>query len=205
MPERNKSYGEDYRPTLVDKFGVWLSQIQVKKWVGKLEGKRVGDFGCGYHAVVSRTLLKKLKSLTVVDLAVSPTLQTLQNVKAIEAHLPQGLSLIPSESFDVILCLSVLEHLSKPEVMLSEIHRLLSPGGKCLLNVPSWRGKHYLELSAFKLGLSPAEEMDDHKMYYDVRDIWPMMIRAGFRPSHIKCFSHKFGLNTFAVGEKAHE
>ena len=41
--------------------------------------------------------------------------------------------------------------------------------------------------------------MNDHKCYYDVRDLWPLLVRAGFRPSDIKCFSHKFGLNTFAV------
>ena len=67
------------------------------------------------------------------------------------------------------------------------------------LGRPSWRGKKYLELSAFRLGLSPASEMDDHRMYYDVRDLWPMLVAAGFRPRHIRCFPHKFGLNTFAV------
>jgi hypothetical protein len=41
--------------------------------------------------------------------------------------------------------------------------------------------------------------MDDHKMYYDPRDLWPLMVRAGFAPHAIRCFRHKFGLNTFAV------
>jgi hypothetical protein len=26
-----------------------------------------------------------------------------------------------------------------------------------------------------------------------------LLVRAGFLPSNIRCFSHKFGLNTFAV------
>ena len=68
-----------------------------------------------------------------------------------------------------------------------------------LLNVPTWRGKRALELSAFRLGLSPAEEMDDHKWYFDPRDLWLMLVRAGFRPSEIRCHRHKFGLNTFAA------
>ena len=76
---------------------------------------------------------------------------------------------------------------------------MLRPGGVCAVNVPSWLGKRALEYSAFKLGLSPAEEMDDHKMYYDPRDLWPLMVRAGFCPHAIRCFRHKFGLNTFAV------
>ena len=45
----------------------------------------------------------------------------------------------------------------------------------------------------------PESEMDDHKMYYDTRDLWPLLVQAGFRPSRLRCFPHKLGLNTFAV------
>ena len=83
--------------------------------------------------------------------------------------------------------------------LLESMLRILAPGGQCLINVPSWRGKRYLERAAFQWGVSPAEEMDDHKMYYDERDLWPLLVRAGFAPSQIRCFSHKFGLNTFAI------
>jgi hypothetical protein len=83
--------------------------------------------------------------------------------------------------------------------MLREIRRVCAPGGTCLVNVPSWRGKWFLELSAFRLNVSPPEEMDDHKTYYDPRDLWPLLVRAGFLPHEISCFKHKFGLNTFAV------
>jgi hypothetical protein len=41
--------------------------------------------------------------------------------------------------------------------------------------------------------------MDDHKMYYDKRDLWPLLVRAGFRPSEIRLRYHKFWLNLFAT------
>ena len=41
--------------------------------------------------------------------------------------------------------------------------------------------------------------MDDHKRYYDPRDLWPLLVEAGFAPHAIRCRRHKFGLNTFAV------
>ena len=41
--------------------------------------------------------------------------------------------------------------------------------------------------------------MDDHKWYFDPRDLWPLLVRAGFKPSEIQCHRHKFGLNTFAA------
>ena len=76
---------------------------------------------------------------------------------------------------------------------------MLAPGGTAMFNVPTWRGKWFLELAAFRLGVSHADEMDDHKTYYDPRDLWPLLVRAGFRPSEIRCHRHKFGLNTFAI------
>ncbi len=75
---------------------------------------------------------------------------------------------------------------------------MLAPGGVLIVNVPTWAGKTFLELSAFRLGLSPAGEMDDHRTYYGRRDLWPLLVRAGFRPSRIRLVYHKLGLNLFA-------
>jgi hypothetical protein len=47
--------------------------------------------------------------------------------------------------------------------------------------------------------------MDDHKMYYDPRDLWPLLVRAGFRPSAIRLHRHKFGLNLFAAATKSRD
>jgi hypothetical protein len=96
----------------------------------------------------------------------------------------------------------VLEHLRDPLFVIEAVRGLLSPSGVLLINVPTWRGKALLEFSAFRLGLSPKVEMDDHKMYYDKRDLWPLLVRAGFKPSLIKLRYHKFGLNLFAVARR---
>src|SRR5207302_4036393 len=100
---------------------------------------------------------------------------------------------------DVVMCNNVLEHLWEPLDTLMEMRRITAANGVVLINVPSWRGKRLLELSAFRLHTSPPDEMNDHKMYYDPRDLWPLLVRGGFRPKGIRCFRHKFGLNTFAA------
>ncbi|HET8547569.1 MAG TPA: methyltransferase domain-containing protein [Bryobacteraceae bacterium] len=196
---RDHSYGQGYQPTVVDRFGVWLSARRIRQYVPSLAGRRLGDFGCGYHATLTRPFLHEVDSAVLVDVAIAVDLKTHAKVTAIEGVLPQALASVPSGSLNVILCISVLEHLWDPLLVLRECRRIVCEGGVCLFNVPSWRGKRFLEFSAFRLGLSPADEMDDHKMYYDVREFWPLLVRAGFRPSNIDCFSHKFGLNTFAV------
>lgn len=196
---RTKSFGEGYSPTIVDRFGVWLSARQIHRHVPDFRGKRIGDFGCGYHAAFARTVLDRVASVALTDVSISPDLVAHPKVTTFAGPMPAILSEVPSGALDVVLCISVLEHLWEPAYAIREFRRMLAPGGVCLLNVPSWRGKRFLEYSAFKLGLSPADEMNDHKNYYDVKDLWPLLVRGGFQPSDIGCFSHKFGMNTFAV------
>jgi SAM-dependent methyltransferase len=199
---RTKSFGQDYRPTVVDRFGVWLSARALKRHVKEFSGRKIADIGCGYHATFSRTILGEVEQATLIDVALAADLKAHPRVRAIEGQLPDALALIDEQAVDVVMCVSVLEHLAAPEVALGHFYRMLKPGGVCLLNVPSWRGKVFLELSAYRLGLSPADEMDDHKMYYDPRDLWPLLVRAGFSPRQIRCYRHKLGLNTFAACRK---
>jgi SAM-dependent methyltransferase len=199
---RTESYAQSYKLTPVDKLGVWLSSRQIRRWVPTFSNARIGDIGCGYQATFVRTILPEIASATLVDVQVNPELKANPKVTALEGDVAERLPTIPDASLDVVMCISVLEHLWDPEKAVAEMFRILAPGGTCLLNVPSWRGKRFLEFSAFRLGLSPADEMDDHKIYYDTSDFWPLLVRAGFRPKHIRCFAHKFGLNTFAACRK---
>ncbi len=196
---RSHSFGQSYRPTVVDRFRVWLSGRQIKRWVPSFDGQSVGDFGCGYHATFARSILPKIRQAVLVDIQLAPDLKADPKINALEGVLPDALAQIPNASLDIVLCVSVLEHLWDPVRALQEFHRIVRPGGVCLFNVPSWKGKRFLEFSAFRLGLSPASEMNDHKMYYSPQDFWPLLVRAGFIPQDVHCFSHKFSLNTFAV------
>ena len=196
---REAAFGQEGRITGVDRAGVWLSGHQIRRTVGSLDDKDVGDVGCGFQATYMRTVLDTVRSATLVDISLADDLKSRPNVTAIEGKLPGVLQDLPDRSLDVILCMSVLEHLWEPGQALTHFRRLVRPGGVLAINVPSWRGKRALEFSAFRLGLSPASEMDDHKRYYDPRDLWPLLVTAGFVPHGIRCFRHKFGLNTFAV------
>ena len=196
---RTGAYGQHRPLTPVDRFGVWLSARALRKHVTNFAGLRLGDFGCGYEARFVRSVLDEVGHATLVDVALAPDLKADPRVTVIEGALPDALGAVSDNSMDVVLCISVLEHLWDPVSMLRELRRVAAPGAVCLVNVPSWRGKRFLEFSAFRLGLSPAEEIRDHKTYYDPRDLLPLLAQAGFRPHEVECYKHKFGLNTFAA------
>ncbi len=197
--DKHTAYGEADSLTFVDRLGVWLSARRLRRNVGSFRGKRVGDIGCGYHATFARSILPEVRSALLVDVSIAEDLKADTRVCAVEGQLPEALTSVASESLDVTLCISVIEHLLEPLETLVELRRITAPGGICLVNVPSWYGKRMLELSAFRLGLSPLESVDDHKIYYDPRDLWPLLVRAGFLPHNIRCHRHKLLLNTFAA------
>jgi SAM-dependent methyltransferase len=196
---RQRSFGQDRPPSPVDRFGVWLSQRGVRHHVGDVKGRRVADLGCGYDATLARSMLGEAAHITLLDVAISPDLVQHEKVTALLGDLVELLPDLPSAAFDVVLCMSVLEHLDDDRAALAEMRRVLAPGGTLIINVPTWLGKAALELSAFRLGTSPREEMDDHKRYYNPRDLWPLLVTAGFVPHAIRCRRHKFGINTLAV------
>jgi SAM-dependent methyltransferase len=160
------------------------------------------ELGCGFRAQQLLALRSRLKRGVGVDFQLAPELANMANFTFREGAIEEILPSLASERFDAVLLISVLEHLRDPLSVLAATRDLLKPLGLLLINVPTWTGKGFLEFSAFRLGLSPKVEMDDHKMYYAKRDLWPLLVRAGFKPSLIKLRYHKFHLNLFAVARR---
>jgi len=195
---RSASYGQLEQLTPIDRLGVWLSRRQVQNRVGDVSGKRVGDFGCGFHARLGFELSARAAHMTLVDVALADDLKQNPKITAIEGPLPAAMEEVPDASLDVALCISVLEHLWEDQRMLDELRRVTAPGGVCALSVPGWLDKPSLEFTAFRMGIQP-DEMDDHKRYYGIRDLWPMLRQAGFLPHAISCRRYKLATSVFAV------
>jgi SAM-dependent methyltransferase len=199
---RSRSYGDGHVKTPPERFGHWLSSYQIERLIPSFAGLRIGDFGCGYDAEFVRPHLDEVAHATLVDVSLAPDLKTRANVTAVEGTLPESLVSIPDDSLDFVLCNNILEHLVDPVASLQHFRRVVKPGGVSYFNVPSWRGKYFLELVAFRLRWSAAAEIDDHKDYFDTHELWRLLVRAGFRPREIEVRTHKFGMNTLAVCRK---
>jgi ubiquinone/menaquinone biosynthesis C-methylase UbiE len=95
------------------------------------------DLGCGRGGVVE-LFWREVKLAAGLD----------PDVPSLAEHRARGMPVIQGrgehlpfarESFDLIVCLWVLEHLDRPEVVFSEVRRVLRPGGHFVFLTPNLR------------------------------------------------------------------
>lgn len=95
------------------------------------EGKKVLDIGCGHGLLLSRIMEKN--DVYGVDFIPDNPYKIKKKVVDLEKErLP-----FRKETFDVIVCSNVLEHITKPLSILRQIDLLLKKGGKTIIVVPN--------------------------------------------------------------------
>lgn len=81
-------------------------------------------------------------------------------------------------TFDLVLCLDVLEHLQDEKQVLEELNRVVKPGGILVFSVPafSWLwGKH--------------DELNDHYRRYNFGELKDVIERSNLRPERSTYFN----------------
>jgi 2-polyprenyl-6-hydroxyphenyl methylase/3-demethylubiquinone-9 3-methyltransferase len=100
-----------------------------------LKGRRVLDVGCG-GGILADAMARRGADVLGIDLA-GKALKVAQ-LHAIEAATPrvayreiaaEALAADAPESFDVVTCMEMLEHVPDPEAIVAACARLLRPGG----------------------------------------------------------------------------
>jgi 2-polyprenyl-6-hydroxyphenyl methylase/3-demethylubiquinone-9 3-methyltransferase len=100
-----------------------------------LKGRRVLDVGCG-GGILADAMARRGADVLGIDLA-GKALKVAQ-LHAIEAGTPrvayreiaaEALAADAPESFDVVTCMEMLEHVPDPEAIVAACARLLRPGG----------------------------------------------------------------------------
>ena len=168
----------------------------------RAQSLRMLDVGCGHYAPHLMANQDRLVEGWGIDLSVDSSCANRAGFHFLLGTVEECLPQTPDSHFDVILLISVLEHLWDPAEALRQCYRALKPGGRLLINVPTWSAKPVLETSAFRLGTSTASSIDDHKMYYSKRELWPLLVRAGFRPRFVKLTYQFLGMTLFANAQK---
>lgn len=83
----------------------------------------------------------------------------------------------PSESFEVVTLMDVIEHVAEPRPLLSEIYRILRPGGGLFIVTPNF-GSLFVRLYGLRAyGIWP----DQHVVYFQPSTISRVLNAVGFR------------------------
>jgi 2-polyprenyl-3-methyl-5-hydroxy-6-metoxy-1,4-benzoquinol methylase len=120
----------------------WLDSIKVKQWLSYLTTSkpRFLDVGCGngrYLNMLHRLGVSK-KYLYGVELSEAPIERlNSEGFQGYFGRIEDVAEKLPSESFDLIVLLQVLEHVSEPRTMVSTLAGLLRPGGILIIETPN--------------------------------------------------------------------
>ena len=144
-------------------------------------GSRVCDLGCGLEAAFLDYAADRIATGVGVDDQVEDGARgRWQRVRAdLRSPLP-----LPDESFDHVVMLAVLEHLTEPEKVLREAHRILAFGGSLIMTWPSSMVDPILLVLHGLHLMSDEMESDEHQKRIPVITLQEMLSTDRFSKVH---------------------
>lgn len=160
-------------------------------------GSRVCDLGCGLEAAFLDYAADRIvHGVGVDDQLRDGTRGPWQPVRAdIRRPLP-----LQSAQFDHVVMLAVLEHLTEPEAVLREAHRILAPEGSLILTWPSAKVDPILRVLHSLHLVSDEMESDEHQKRIPTSQLQQMLHRIGFRSFYHRHF--ELGLNNLMTASR---
>jgi len=140
-------------------------------------GDRILDAGCGAGKFSRMYFAKEIGChLTGVDLQ-----EALGRNQQMDSRVRADLKCLPfsAESFDVVNCRLVIEHLHAPQTALNEFHRVLAPGGRLAIFTPNLL--HYFSAAATLTPHWFHLWFNTRVRGFDDSDVFPTYYRANTR------------------------
>jgi ubiquinone/menaquinone biosynthesis C-methylase UbiE len=187
-----ESYGgtgpENYERYFVPVIGAPLAADLVEK-AALRPGERVLDVACGTGVVTRLAAGRVGPAGTVAGLDINPGMLAVARAAtppgtAIDWHqAPAHAAPLPDAAFDVVTCQLGLQFFPDQAAALAEMHRVLGPGGRVVLNVPGPIPGPFAILAEeltrhIRPGLAPF--VQQVFSLHDTRQLQALLARAGF-------------------------
>jgi SAM-dependent methyltransferase len=157
-------------------------------------GVRALDVGCNTGPML---IPLRRRGYDVVGIDISPDDVSQAERYLRERGLPEGrLSVADGtrlpfrdQSFDFILLVDILEHTDFPERIVSEVQRLLAPGGLVIATVP-WAYHPYVRYTWLRKALSSRKTIDEHPDAPFYLSMLQRLFPADFEPVTFRLVFH---------------
>lgn len=162
---------------------------KIREYVGDVQGKTVLDYGCG-RGVFSMEMLGngavKVCGIDISKVYIEDCQRKAQEAgygperhdfRVMDAHQLE----FAENTFDLVVGFGILHHLD-PEIALGEIHRVLKPGGRVIMQEPLADNPL---LKLFRK-LTPKARTADEKPFSG-KDIDHLTKRPGWKPELVYC------------------
>lgn len=144
-------------------------------------GDTVLDAACGLgygsYLVQCGTMAAKTIGIDgsnyAIDYANENFVPNVSNLSFTAGMLPEALNEFADNSVDVVISFETLEHISDPETVLKEFHRILTPGGRIIVSVPNdWSDETGEDPNPFHLHVYTLDKLRDQiKTKFDLENI----------------------------------
>lgn len=150
-----------------EEYAVYVMHVATYRFAEQYtRGMRVLDFGCGSgygSAQIAETAARVVGVDVAEDAVVHAHAHFVRDNLSFERIEPNAALPFADASFDTVLSFQVIEHVSDPELYLSEIRRVLAPNGHLVLATPDrstrllplqrpWNRWHLHEYACDELG-----------------------------------------------------
>jgi len=141
-PTGERMIVEHYKSSIED-YVIYLMHIATYRFAEPyVQGKRVLDFGCGsgYGSARMAKIAESVEAVDVAEDAIAHAREKFPLPRLQFTHIDPFARLpFADASFDTVLSFQVFEHVTNVDHYLSEIHRVLRPGGVLVLVTPDRR------------------------------------------------------------------
>jgi 2-polyprenyl-6-hydroxyphenyl methylase/3-demethylubiquinone-9 3-methyltransferase len=176
--------------------------------VAKLRGKRVLDVGCG-GGILSESMSLKGAQVTGIDLGEKALkvaqLHGLESGVRVDYRLVsvETLAREMPESFDVVTCMELLEHVPDPAAVVEACSRLVKPGGTVFFSTINRNPKAYLFAvvgAEYVLNLLP-KGTHDYEKFIKPSELAVWCRTAGLSECRLKGMTYNSLTQQYRLGE----
>lgn len=142
------------------------------------------DLGCGDGRLTAELDAEEVTAADVSAAALGRAADRLPEATIVglepDAPLP-----LPDGAFDLVLCAETIEHVRDVQLLLSEVRRVLQPGGRLALTTPSH--SRLTGLRAAILGFERTfHPLSPHLRFLTRRSLASLLDELGFEPGRIR-------------------